>query len=142
MVRKIIGVVVGYVVFSICLFALFSGLYRLLGTSGSFEPGNYNITTTWVLAGAVVFFVGGSVAGFVYSLIDRTGTPVAMVGVLLLLGLMIAISQVVSDPGVTVREAAEVTLLDAMNKARQPVWVLFLNPVFAAIGAFVGGRRL
>jgi len=142
MVRKIIGAVVGYVVFSICLFALFSGLYAILGTSGSFEPGNYNITMTWVLAGAVVFFVGGSVAGFVYSLIARAGSPVIMVGVILLLGLLIAVSQIFSDPGVTVRDASEVALMDAMNKARQPVWALFLNPVFSAVGAFVGGRRI
>ena len=142
MLRKIIGAVVGYVVFTFCLFALFSGLYAILGTTGSFESGNYNITITWILAGFVVFFVGGSVSGFVYSAIARAGSPVVMVGVILVVGILIAISQVVSDPGVTVREAGEVAMMDAMNKARQPAWVLFLNPVFSAVGAFVGGRRV
>jgi hypothetical protein len=140
MLRKIIGVVVGYVAMSIALFVLFSGLYTLLGTSGSFQEGNFNITLTWILSGLVVFFVGGSLAGFVYGQISKAGSPVIMAGVILLLGLLIAVSQMVQDPGVTVRDAGDVPLLDAMNKARQPLWALIANPVAGFLGAMVGGR--
>lgn len=141
MIWKIIGVIVGYIAMSITLFALFSGLYFLLGTTGSFQEGNYNVTITWLLSGLVVFFVGGSVAGFVYSFLAKTDSPVVMAGVILVLGILIAISQMVQDPGVTVRDTDQVALMDAMNIARQPLWALLANPVAGFIGAMVGGRK-
>jgi hypothetical protein len=140
MVRKVIGVIVGYIAMSITLFVLFSGLYVLLGTSGSFQDGNFNITMTWILSGLVVFFVGGSIAGFVYGQISKAEGPVIMAGVILLLGLLIAVSQTVQDPGVTVRDAGDVSLIDAMNKARQPIWALIANPIAGFLGAMIGGR--
>lgn len=141
MIWKIIGVIVGYIAMSITLFALFSGLYFLLGTTGSFQEGNYNVTITWLLSGLVVFFVGGSVAGFVYSFLAKADSPVVMAGVILVLGILIAISQMVQDPGVTVRDTDQVALMDAMNIARQPLWALLANPVASFIGAMVGGRK-
>ena len=141
MIWKIIGVIVGYIAMSITLFALFSGLYFLLGTTGSFQEGNYNVTITWLLSGLVVFFVGGAIAGFVYSFLAKADSPVIMAGVILVLGILIAISQMVQDPGVTVRDTDQVALMDAMNIARQPLWALIANPVAGFVGAMVGGRK-
>ena len=142
--KIILGVIVGYVAFSIALFVIFSGLYMVLGASGSFQQGNYDLTMSWLLPSLIVFFVAGVIAAFVCNLIAKDAKSGLYVGiVILVLGLVIAFSQIASDPGTTARDAAEnVTLLDAMNKAHGPVWSLFANAVAGCIGAFAGGNFL
>lgn len=140
MLRKILGLIVGYIVMAITLFAMFSGLYRLLGTDGSFLPGNYNVSTTWIVSGFVVFFVAAGIAGMVYSAISNSGSAVAMGAVIFIVGILIAISQAAQDPGTTAREAVDVDLVDAMNLARQPLWVMIANPLLGFAGALIGGQ--
>lgn len=62
MLKTILGVIVGYVVFSISLFVLFSGLYLILGADKSFMPGNFDLTLSWILPSIVVFFVAAALA--------------------------------------------------------------------------------
>lgn len=140
MLRKILGLIVGYIVMAITLFAMFSGLYRLLGTDGSFLPGNYNVSTTWIVSGFVVFFVAAGIAGMVYSAISNSGSAVAMGAVIFIVGILIAISQAAQDPGTTAREVVDVDLVDAMNLARQPLWVMIANPLLGFAGALIGGQ--
>ena len=141
MLRTILGVIAGYIVMSLVLFVLFSVLYTVLGTSGSFQEGSYFVSNTWLFVGFLVFFVGAVAAGFVCALISKNANAgMWMGGVILVLGLIIAVLQIMQAPASTVREAGEVALMDAMNLAQQPVWTLFVNPVVGFIGAIVGGR--
>ncbi len=141
MVRIILGVILGYVAYSILLFVLFSALYLLLGAEDSFQAGNYDLTMSWILPSIVVFFVGGAIASLVCGLIAKNAkSGLYMGGVILALGLLIAFMQIAQDPGVTVRGAEEVGLFDAMNKAHGPIWTHFVNAIAGFIGAFTGGN--
>ena len=141
MVRMILGIVLGYIAMSVALFVMFSGLYMVLGTAGSFKEGSYFVSSTWLFAGFVIFFIAAAIAGIVAALVGKDAkTAFWMGGVILILGILIAISQVVSAPSNTAREAAEVALMDAMNMAQQPVWALIVNPIVGFLGALTGGK--
>jgi hypothetical protein len=141
MIRIILGVIAGYIAYSILLFVLFSGLYTVLGAAGSFQAGNYDLTMSWILPSIVVFFVGGAVASFVCALIAKNAkSGLYMGGVILALGLLIAFMQIAQDPGVTARGAEEVGVFDAMNKAHGPIWTFFANAVAGFVGAVTGGN--
>lgn len=46
MARKIIGVIVGYIAMAAAIFITFTLLYLILGAEGSFQPGNFQASTT------------------------------------------------------------------------------------------------
>ncbi len=141
MLKKVIGVIVGYIAMSIALFTMFSGLYTILGTAGSFQEGSYSVTYTWMLVGFIVFLIAGAVAGFVAVLIGNTAnTAVWMAGVILIFGLLMAVGQVVQVPADPDRVAAEIGLLDAMGAAQQPLWSTTLNAVMGFLGAIAAGK--
>lgn len=142
MLRTILGVIVGYVAYSIALFGLFSVLYLVLGAGGSFQAGNYDLTMAWLIPSLVVFFVAGVIAVMVCLLIaENANAAFYMACIILILGLIMAFSQIAQDPGVVARNVAEdVSLFDAMGKAHGPTWSFFANAFAGALGAFVGGR--
>ena len=142
MIRTILGIVVGYIAMSILMFLLFSALYLVLGTSGSFIPDSPYVSTTWLIAGFVMFFAAATVAGLVSSLIGKSASAGLLMGlVILVVGLILAFFQIASMPENIVRDPQEVPLMEAMAIRQQPVWALFVNPIIGLIGAFVGGRR-
>jgi len=115
MLRTILGVVAGYIAMSIVLFVLFSVLYTVLGTSGSFMPESLYVSTTWLIAGFVIFFAAAAIAGIVSKLIGRTSRSAMVMGiVILIVGILMAFSQLAQVPESTVREAAEVPMMEAM----------------------------
>lgn len=141
MLKTILGVIVGYIGYSAALFILFSGLYLLLGATGSFQEGNYDLTMSWLLPSIVVFFVGGAIASTICGLISSHARSSLIMGVVILvMGILIAISQIAGDPGVTVRESADVGVMDAMGKAHGPIWSHFVNAIAGFLGAVSGGN--
>lgn len=142
MLRTILGVIAGYVVYSVALFVLFSILYLTLGATGSFQAGNYDLTMSWLIPSLFVFLVAGVIGAFVSVLIAKNAkAALYLAGLLLVLGLLAAVLQIAQDPGVVARDAAEVvSLFDAMGKAHGPAWSFFANAIAGVIGAFLGGR--
>ncbi len=140
MLRIILGVIVGYVAFSISLFLLFSGLYIALGTAGSFQEGSFDLSWAWIIGSFIIFFLGGIVAAAVCGLIAKHPKSAFYMGAtLFVIGILMAFMQIAQDPGVTVRELADVPLMDAMNGARGPAWSYFISPITGFLGAMVGG---
>ena len=141
MIRIILGVIAGYVAFSVTLFLLFSGLYMVLGSSGSFLDGSFDLSGIWIMASVAVFFIGGIVAALVCGAISQNAKSALIMGITLVVaGLLMAVMQIAQDPGVTVRGTSEVPLMDAMNGARGPAWSYFISPVMGFLGAIIGGK--
>lgn len=141
MVRIILGVIVGYLASFATIFIFSSGLYFLLGKSGSFQEGNYDLTTSWILPSIIFFFVGGAIAATVCGLISKNPKSGLYMGIVIfVLGLLIAFMHIAQDPGVSVRGTEEVGLIDAMNKAHGPAWTFFANAVAGFVGAVSGGN--
>jgi hypothetical protein len=140
MLRVIASVVVGYIVLFLCVFALFSGAYLLLRAEGAFQPGSYQVTTTWSLISFVLSFAAALVGGLVSRGIARSQTgPRALAGLVVVLGLVMAVFVAMSPPTPAVRDAS-VPNMEAMQKAQTPLWVALLNPLVGAAGVLLGGR--
>lgn len=142
MVRNIIGVVVGYVVMVIFIFLTFTGLYFLLGADGSFEPDTYEVSTIWIVISFILSIAAALIGGYVCVVIAKNETaPLFLAGIVFILGIIMAIP-VLSESTDEVHEMrkADVSNIEAMQKAKQPPLVLLLNPIIGAIGVFAGSR--
>lgn len=141
MARSIIGVIVGYLALAIVIFGAFTGAYLILGADGSFQPGNYKPSPTWVAVSFVTALFAALAAGFVCALISRGGKAVYVLTAIVAL---YAIGEGVyftmnpkPDPG---PRTAEVGNMEAMMKAQTPAWLSFGNGVMALLFIPVGGR--
>jgi len=138
--RVIGSVVVGYLVMFVAVFATFSAAYFAIGADGAFRPGSYDVSTTWILLGTVLSFVAAWLGGRVCVAIARDAKgPKALAAVVLILGILFAVPAMKPQPSEP--RPAGVAMMDAMQRAKTPLWVALLNPVIGVIGVLVGGRR-
>ena len=139
--RSIIGVVVGYVALFVVLFCVLTAAYLGMGADRAFSPGSFRPSTLWIVVEIVVGFVAAAIGGWLCVTIARKrGAVTALAIVILVLGALSAIPAV-RAAGVpeAVREGG-LSNMQAMMKARPPVWMAFFNPVLGAVGALVGSH--
>jgi peptidoglycan biosynthesis protein MviN/MurJ (putative lipid II flippase) len=140
--RSIIGVIVGYVVMFILHVAAFMTIYTLMGPDWSFKPASYQASTRWIVTGFMVFLIAAIIAGLVCAIIAKGGkAPMVLAGVILVLGLALTALARSSRPADAHEvRTRDVPNMEAMTKARNPTWVIFLGPVIGAVGAAIGGK--
>jgi hypothetical protein len=141
MARAIIGVIVGYVVLAIVVFAVFTGAYLMLGADGSFEPGTYDPSTTWLIVNFVTALLAALASGYVCAVIAKRSKPVLVLAIIVAaVGCAEGVYHVMNpkpDPG---PRTAEVGNLDAMMKAKTPAWINVANAGMAIVFIPMGGR--
>jgi cytochrome bd-type quinol oxidase subunit 2 len=139
--RLIAAIVVGYIVMFAFVFVTFSVAYLLMGTEGAFRPGSYEVSGLWVVLSLVLGIAAAVVAGVVASVLARSMRgPRALAVVVLVLGLAMAIPALTkSSPEQPEVRTAEVGNMEAMQYAKQPTWMVLLNPFLGAFGVLVGG---
>lgn len=139
MLRQILGAIVGYIATFIVIFVTFSGAYLAMGTNTAFVPGKYDVSVTWIAISIVLGFIAAVVGGYVASLIGGSGAVKIMAGIVIVLGIVTVI-MVWMSPIPPDTRPADVSNLEAMSKARTPIWLAILNPIIGIIGVMVGGR--
>jgi hypothetical protein len=142
--RVVGGIVVGYIVMAVVVFVTFTLAYRILGVDGSFQPGSYEVTGTWAVVSILLGLLGAILGGMVAVAVARkSGAAKGLAVFVLFLGLGMAVMEVTrpNDQRPTVR-AAEVSNTDAMQNARQPLWLLWMNPLIGAAGVMIGGKKM
>jgi hypothetical protein len=138
MLRATGAVVAGYAVMFLCVFLTFSGLYLTLGPDGAFKPGTYDVSVLWLVVSTVLSIFAALAGGFVCAMLSRGGkAPWALALFVLILGLLMAIPEV-NAPRSHEARTGDVPNLEAMTKAKSPVWVALLNPLIGAAGALAG----
>jgi amino acid transporter len=139
MLRKVAGVIVGYVVMACLVFLTFSVAYLALGTDQAFKPGSYNISLRWIAVSLVLGVIAAIVGGYTCALIARsTRAAQVLAGIVVLLGLLIAIPALTgNDPRPSTRPR-DVPNIQAMQNARTPKWFALLNPIVGAVGVLIG----
>ncbi len=139
--RAALSVIVGYATMFVAVMVSFTVLYLILGTDGAFKSGSYEASGTWIALSFVLGFGAAVAGGFVCALIARSSTgPMILIGLVIVLGLVMAVMTVMaSDSGPAVREG-DLDNFEAMQNAKTPAWVAFLNPFVGAVGIFVGAR--
>jgi len=140
MLKSILGVIVGYIVMAILSFAIYTCAYLGLGVERVFEPESYDVSTIWMVIMIVVAPIIGILGGLVCAAISKSkGACKAFAGIVLALGLIISIMTAMKEHPDTPR-SGDVPNLEAMQKARTPTWLCFLNPVLVAAGVRLGAR--
>jgi hypothetical protein len=134
------GAVAGYVVMFVVVFLLMTLGWTVLGAAGSFRPGSWGTSGVWVVVTLCVDVLAALAGGYVAALIaQRPLGPQVLAGLVLVLGVAMAIPMLKVDPAAAGPRPDVVTMMDAMNKARQPTWLIVATPFLGAIVALLGG---
>jgi len=138
MLRAIGSVIVGYLVMAVIVFGGLTGAYLAMGTEKAFQPGVYDVSMLWTVVMFVVGVVAALLGGWVCRVIAKSQTPPkVLAGIVLLLGIAMTIPTMGAAPPADPRPAS-LSNLEAMGKARTPVWVGFANAVIGCAGVLVG----
>lgn len=143
MVRNIVAVILGYIVLALLIFLTFSSAYLLMGTNSAFNPGTYEVSGLWLAVSFVLGLLAAIAGGYVCSIVARgSRAPIALAVLVLLLGLLAAIPELraAQDGAAPAARPAEVSNMEAMQNAVQPVWVVLLSPLVSAAGVLFGAR--
>jgi len=142
MLRKIIGVVAGYIAMAAFVFVSFTLLYFILGADSSFQPGSYQVSSTWLLLSLVLGLIAAIIGGLVCMLIAKDkNAAIWLAGLVLVLGIILAIPSLnVSEEEMNKIREGNVDNMEAMQNAKQPPIALILNPIIGAIGVIAGSR--
>jgi hypothetical protein len=141
MARSIIGVIVGYVLIFALEVIAFIEIYSVMGADWSFRTATFQPSTRWILAQFLVVLVTGIIGGLVCQLIAGKGkSPVVLALIVVVIGLALgAMSNSNSSADTRKMETGNMPAVEALSKARHPVWVVLVNPFLAAVGVLVGG---
>jgi hypothetical protein len=140
MARSIIAVIVSYILMFVFTFLAFTCMYLMLGADGAFKPGTYDASTLWLAISFGGYLVIAIIGGLICALIAKGGrAPVALAIVVLVLGLLLAIPSIMKAKPDMVR-IGSVSNMQAMQRAKQPIWVPLLFPFIVAAGVLIGGK--
>lgn len=138
--RLIGGVVLGYVVMVVAVFAAFTLAYLAMGADRAFQPGSYEASRLWLVVSALLGLAAAVLGGWVAVRIGRTHrTAVVLAIAVVVLGVVLALPTLNAPPTDEVR-TGEVGNMEAMMKAQQPPAVSILNPIIGGIGVMIGAR--
>jgi hypothetical protein len=139
--RVIGGAVAGYVVMFLVVFLLMTLGWMALGAGGSFRPGSWETTAVWVAVTLVVDVLAALGGGYVAMLIaKRPLGPQILAGLVVVLGIVMSIPMFTADVSALGPRPDVVSMMDAMNKAQQPLWLVIANPILGGVFALVGGK--
>ena len=142
MARTIIAVIVGYITMFILVFATFTCVFLLMGTEWSFKSNSFEASNNWIAMSLVANLIIGAIGGLVCALLAKGGrAPMVLAIVVFALGLLLAIPQVFANrAGANQVRTSNLSNMEAMQKATQPLWVPFTFPILGAIGVLIGGK--
>lgn len=142
MLRSVLGVIIGYIVMFILNVIAFMTIYTIVGPDWSFEPGSYQASTRWTVMQFTVVLVCAIIAGLVCAVIAKGGkAPLALAAVVIVLGCLLGLASTALRPADTHEvRTGSVSNMEAMSKARHPMWVVFLGPFIGAAGVVIGGK--
>ncbi len=138
MARNILAVVIGYVCIFFFIFVTFTLLYVALGPTQTFVPGKFDVTMTWVVPSFVLSIICGIAGGFICAKIGADSRAALWLAVVVfLLGIGMALPEFFAAPAG--ERAGDLSNMEAMMQARQPIWVAIVNPILGAISVLIGG---
>jgi len=141
--RIVLGVIVGYLVMALLVFATFSLAYLVMGADGAFRTGTYEVSPLWLAVSIALSFVAAIGGGWVCAALSRNHKGAGVLAVLVLvLGLAMAIPVLTQAGSLQLPpRTGPVSNTEAMERAQQPVWVVLLNPLIGAFGVMTGSKR-
>jgi uncharacterized membrane protein YeaQ/YmgE (transglycosylase-associated protein family) len=118
----------------------FTIAYLLMGTEGAFQPDSYDVSGLWLATSIVLGLIAAVAGGFVCAAVAKSATPPNVLAlVVVLLGLAMAVPALTKSAAPQAR-TGDVGNTEAMQNAKQPAWIVLLNPLLGAVGVLVGAR--
>ena len=146
MLRAFFGALAGYVVLAAVVIVTLSLAWQFLGCGFAYKaPGSFETTFSWSVVALAMGFLGGFAGGKTALLIGRWKAVKVLALVILILGMMGAISQAARDEAALTAERegvdpCDLTTFEAASKSSSPLWYAFLNPWVGAAAVWVAGR--
>jgi magnesium-transporting ATPase (P-type) len=141
MLRAAGAVILGYVVMVVIVFATLTGSYLGMGSEKVFEPGTYEVTSTWLFVMIVFSLVAAIAGGWVCAAIAKSkGAVWALMVLVLILGGLNTIPVVMASKAPPAVRTGDVPNLEAMMNGKEPVWFALLLPFIGVAGVMIGGR--
>ena len=139
MLKNVLAAIVSYIAIVAVLFALSSLLWLVMGPSGAFQPGTWEVAPGWIFGSIALGFVGAYIGGRICARVaqDDRGALI-LIGFMLVLGV---VSALMPGEGATGPRPDDVSMLEATMAARQPTWLTWLNPVIGVLGVWLGSRK-
>lgn len=139
MLRKILGVIAGYIALMIVTFIALTVWYNVLGADGVFGPANFEPTIAWSAGALIVSFLAALSGGYVSVLVGKAPvTAKILAGIVLVLGLIVG-AMIIMGPVKNEVRPAIISMFEAIGKIKEPAWVCIVNPFVGAIGIMIGG---
>lgn len=138
MLRNILAAIAGYLVMAAVLFVLFSLLWVTLGPTNAFQPDSWVVSDYWVIGTVVLGFAAAYIAGRVCARIGHDARAATiLIALVIVLGVVRALMQVeMAGP-----RPEDLSMMEATEGARHPVWFDWLNPLIGAAGVWLGSRK-
>ena len=137
--KNVLAAVLGYVVMFAVSFPLFALMWMVLGASGSFEQGSWDVSGSWIGSSIVLGAIVSITGGFTCSKLAASRQGVAMMlGLVIAVGVVGIVSGMPNAAAVPGVRPDDVSMFDAMMSAERPTWMLWLDPVVGVMGVVLG----
>jgi MFS family permease len=138
--RKILAVILGYVVMAVVIMGGLTVVYFALGQDTVFEAGTYEVTGLWIVVWALASVVAALAGGFVCGKIGKSkGAVISLVVLIAVLGAAnTAYMMTRETPPEDLIRAGDTSSMEAMTKAQAPTWMYIAEPLIGVFGAMVG----
>lgn len=141
MVKAIIGIVVGYIVFFCVMMGLMTALWFIVGIERVFQPGTFQITPPWIGLALFVDLIAGLAAGFVCSAISKSaGVVKVFAAIVFVLAIIMCIPVMMADQTPKPR-SGDLKMMEAMQQGQAPIWMHLGTAVLAAAGVLLSRRE-
>jgi hypothetical protein len=143
MLRAVGSIVLGYIVMFVTVFITMTLAYAIVGTGGAFREASYDVSTLWAITSIVLSLAAAIVGGLVCAAVAGSAGPArALAALVIVLGLLLAIPALRQAGPVAEPRPDSVSSIEAMMSARQPAWIVLLNPIIGAVGVLAGAALL
>jgi flagellar basal body-associated protein FliL len=132
----------GYAAMFGFVFISFTVLYLILGADGSFEYGTYEVSIIWIIISSILGLAAAVLGGYLCVLISKNDKAALVLAALVfVLGIVMAIPALgQSADEVYEMRKSDVSNMEAMQNAKQPGYILILNPIIGAFGVVAGSK--
>jgi hypothetical protein len=138
--KSILAVVISYIAMMVVFFAVFTGLYLVLGAERVFEPGTFEVTPLWTalaLAGAVG---AGALGGYLcFAISGSLRACQVMAVIVLVLAVVMCIPAMTADQTPRPR-SGDLPTMQAMQQGQAPNWMHWLSAALFGGGVLLGAR--
>ncbi len=142
MLKNLLSILLGYFSMSMFILLTFSTLFIILGTEVSLQPNSYQISFIWLHISIVLTMLASILGGYICIKFANNRKNVYSLAVsILILGLIISFAKI-SNPDLiaSLSRSGEISSIEAMLKAKQPISMMFIHPFISAIGILIGGN--